>query len=121
MSRPKATATRIVLVLLLAAGGLLTGGCDAGVSVDIGAIRVTVTANGNNLDPDGYVIRVTGNGEDQSQAVDVNDQVLFAVRSGSYTVELGGRADNCVVDINPQVVQVSSGNTSDVLFRTLCG
>lgn len=105
----------------LAGAVLLAAGCDGGLEVDIGGIRVTVTAVGNNIDPDGYTIRVTGNGEDQSQAVDVNGQVVFAVPSGRYTVELTDKADNCVVDLNPQVARVSSGNTTDLLFNTLCG
>lgn len=115
---------RIRLVAMLPAvlgAALLAAGCDSSTTVDIGAIRVVVTATGNNLDADGYVIRVTGNGEDQSQAVEVNDLVLFAVPSGMYTVELTDKADNCVVDVNPQVAQVSSGETTELQFNTLCG
>ena len=59
---------------------LLAGGCDTSFNIDIGAIRVTVTAVGNNIDADGYVIQVTGSGENQSQRVDANGQVAFAVQ-----------------------------------------
>lgn len=100
---------------------LLLPACDSSTTVDIGAIRVQVTAVGNNIDPDGYVIRVTGNGEDQSEPVEVNGVVLFAVPTGSYTVLLTEVADNCIVDVNPQGANVSSGNTDQVLFNTLCG
>ena len=115
---------QICLVSLLPVGlaaALLVAGCDSSTTIDIGAIRVEVTAAGNNLDANGYVIRVTGNGEDQSQAVEVSGQVLFAVPSGRYTVELTDKADNCLVDVNPQAVQVSSGNTAELQFNTLCG
>ena len=119
---PPPNPTRIAAVLaLVLCGALLLAGCGTTVTVDLGTIRVTVTASGNNLDPDGYIIRVTGNGEDQSRPVDVNGEVLFAVPSGRYTVELTGKADNCIVDLNPQTVQVSGGRTSDLLFNTLCG
>ena len=120
MRRMKLTRTTALLSLLLCST-LLWVGCDNSITVDIGAIRVTVTAVGNNIDPDGYTVRVTGNGENQSQAVDANGEVLFAVPSGTYTVELADGAPNCIVDLNPQAVQVSSGNTSELLFNTLCG
>ncbi len=120
MNRTRRTRLLVLLPAVLGAA-LLLAGCDSSLNIDIGAIRVQVTAEGSNIDPDGYVIRVTGNGEDQSQAVEVNGQVLFAVPSGRYTVELTEKADNCLVDVNPQVAQVSSGGTEELLFRTLCG
>ena len=120
MSRTKLTRTTALLTVFLCAA-LLSGGCDSSMTIDIGAIRVTVTATGNNIDPDGYTVRVTGNGEDQSQPVPVNGQVAFAVPAGTYTVELTDGEPNCVVDQNPQAVQVSSGSTSEVQFNTLCG
>ena len=120
MSRTSATRIRTLLPAFLAAA-LLFSGCDNTVTIDIGAIRVEVTTVGNNFDPDGYVIRVSGSGEDQSQPVEVNGQVLFAVSAGRYTVELLDRAANCVVDLNPQVAQVSAGNTTELIFNTLCG
>ena len=120
MSRTRVTGITALPSALLCAV-LLVAGCESSTTIDIGAIRVTVTAIGNSIDPDGYTIRVTGNQEDQSQPVDVDGQVLFAVPAGSYTVELTDIADNCVVDLNPQAAQVSSGNTFELLFNTLCG
>lgn len=120
MHRKRRLGFAAVLPTILSAA-LLFSGCDSSISIDIGAIRVQVTAVGNNIDPDGYVIRVTGNGEDQSEPVDVNGVVLFAVPTGSYTVQLTEIASNCVVDVNPQVAEVSSGETKQLLFNTLCG
>ena len=120
MSRTRRARLLVFLPVVLGAA-LLLAGCDSSLSIDIGAIRVQVTATGNNIDPDGYVIRVTGNGEDQSQAVEANGEVLFAVPSGRYAVELTGKADNCLVDSNPQLAQVSSGGTVELVFNTLCG
>ena len=117
-TKPDRISALLPVVLCTA---LLLVGCDTTLSIDIGAIRVEVTAIGNNFDPDGYIIRVTGNGEDQSQPVAVNGEVLFAVPAGTYTVELGDKAPNCVVDLNPQAAQVSAGNTAQLLFNTLCG
>lgn len=120
MHRTRRLGFTAVLPVIIGAA-LLLSGCDGSISIDIGAIRVQVTAVGNNIDPDGYVIRVTGNGEDQSEPVDVNGVVLFAVPTGSYTVQLTEIANNCVVDVNPQVANVSSGDTEQLLFNTLCG
>ena len=120
MRRMKLHRISVLLPVFLSMA-LLLAGCDTSVTIEIGAIRVEVTAIGNNIDPDGYLIRVTGQGEDQSQRVDATGQVVFAVPSGQYTVELTDVAPNCVVDLNPQAVQVSAGNTSDLFFNTLCG
>ncbi len=110
-----------VLSPLLLCTALLLVGCDTSISIEIGAIRVNVTAVGNNIDPDGYTIRVTGEGESQSQSVDVNGQVVFAVPAGTYRVELTDRSANCIVDLNPQSAQVSAGQTTLLEFNTLCG
>jgi len=120
MSRTNPTRISISLPVLLCVALLLVG-CDTSLTIEIGAIRVEVTAIGNNIDPDGYTIRVTGNGEDQSQSVEVNGQVLFAVPAGRYTVELTDKASNCVVELNPQEAQVAAGQTAILLFNTLCG
>lgn len=117
MSRLKSLRPVVTLLLLAA----LPLACGSSTSIDIGAIRVTTNTFGNNLDPDGYLIRVTGNNEDQSQPVDSNGQVLFAVATGNYVVELTERADNCAVDLNPQAARVGAGDTAEVLFNILCG
>ena len=111
----------LVLLGLALCAVLLAAGCDSSTTIEIGTIRVDVTTVGNNLDPDGYVIRVTGNGEDQSKPVEVNGSVLFAVNAGRYEVELTDKADNCVSDLNPQVVNVSAGETTNLVFNNLCG
>ena len=120
MSRSHCTGARAWWPVLFCAA-LLAGGCESTVSVEVGAIRVRVTASGNNIDPDGYTIRVTGGAEDRSQAVDANGEVVFAVPVGSYIVELLDKADNCVVDLNPQRANVASGVTTRLDFNTLCG
>lgn len=118
----RTNSSRITALLPFLLGvALFVGGCDSSITLDLGTIRVTVTANGNNIDPDGYVIRVFGEGQDQNRRVDANGEVLFAVPSGRYTVELTDKAANCVVDLNPQEVQVGAGNISELLFNTLCG
>ena len=111
----------IALLPFLLGAALLLGGCDTSITLDLGTIRVTVTATGTNIDPDGYVMRVTGGDQDQSRRVDPNGEVLFAVPSGQYTVELTDKASNCVADLNPQGVVVGAGDVSDLLFNTLCG
>lgn len=119
MGRRKLEGIRWWLPALLCLA-MLPVGCDSSQVIDVGAIRVTVTAIGRNIDPDGYTILVTGNGENQSQAVEANGQIVFGVPSGRYLVELRDKADNCVADLNPQAVDVSAGNTAELLFNTLC-
>ena len=111
--------SRALSPLLLVAALLLTG-CDTSLTIEVGAIRVTVTTIGNNLDPDGYTIRVTGEGDDQSQPVAVDGQVAFAVSAGRHLVELLDKEPNCVTDLNPQLAQVSPGQTVELIFNNLC-
>ena len=120
MRRPQTVRISALLPLLLCAA-LLASGCGSSTSIQIGAIRVEVATVGNNLDADGYVIRVSGNGEDQSQRVDVNGLVQFAVNAGQYQVELTDKAANCVTDLNPQVASVVAGETTTLTFNNLCG
>lgn len=119
--RSREPSTNRLPAALLLCTALLVAACGSSITIEIGAIRVDVVTIGNNLDPDGYVIRVTGNGEDQSQAVGVSGQVVFAVNSGRYRVELTEKATNCVTDLNPQLVDVGAGETVNLLFRNLCG
>lgn len=118
--RTRITRARALLPLLLFAAVLLTG-CDSSPTIEVGAIRVTVTTIGNNFDPDGYTIQVTGEGDVQSQAVDVNGEVAFAVSAGRHIVELLDKAPNCVTDLNPQLANVAPGETVRLEFNNLCG
>jgi len=120
MSRTNSYRITALLPFLLAAA-LFVSGCDTSITLDLGTIRITVTATGNNIDADGYVMRVTGEGVDQERRVEPNGEVLFAVPSGRYVVELTDKEPNCIADLNPQAVEGSAGNTSDLLFNTLCG
>ncbi len=120
MNRKNFNRISLSLPFLLCAALLLVG-CDSSLTIEIGAIRVGVTTIGNNLDPDGYTIRVSGEGEDQRQAVAVDGQVAFAVPAGTYLVEQLDKAPNCVTDLNPQVTRVSAGQTALLQFNTLCG
>ena len=110
-----------VLVPALLCAALLGVACDSSITIAIGTLRVEVMTFGNNLDPDGYVVRVTGNGADESRPVEVNGQVLFALDAGRYEVELTEKAGNCATDLNPQVVDVAAGEITVIQFNTLCG
>ncbi len=78
-------------------------------------LTVTVMTVGENLDPDGYTLAVTGVA---NEAVGLNESVVFDVLRIDITVELLGVAANCVVDTNPQTVHVSGPTT--VVFVVEC-
>ena len=121
MSRRNRNMRTSALLLVLLGEAVLLTGCDTSLTIEVGAIRVTVTTIGNNFDPDGYTIRVTGEGDEQSQPVDVNGEVAFAVSAGGHVVELLDKAPNCVTDLNPQLANVGPGQTVLLEFNNLCG
>lgn len=118
--RIRTTRASALLPVLLLAAVLLTG-CDNSLTIEVGAIRVAVTTIGNNFDPDGYTIQVSGEGDVRSQAVAVNGEVVFAVSAGRHIVELLDKAPNCVTDLNPQIANVAPGETVQLEFNNLCG
>jgi hypothetical protein len=88
-----------------------------------GSIRVTTTTTGGDQDADGYNVRVYHNGTlSPPTAVGTNAVVVFSpLRAGTYSVELGGVADNCSMSsANDVTAIVTLAETTDVIFTVTC-
>jgi Tol biopolymer transport system component len=98
---------------------LLTAGCSESTGPSTGAIQLTVTTTGPELDPNGYRLAVDG---EAGQAIPVNDTITLAgLSAGSHDVLLSGLAANCAVAAaNPRAVDVVGGVTADVAFAVTC-
>lgn len=85
----------------------------------VGAIRVTVTTEGPEIDADGYSVVVN---ETQTATVQSNgDVVIPGIRAEAASVSLSGLADNCDVEApHPRTTQVSFAQTAHVEFFVWC-
>ena len=101
--------------------GLVTVGdvAKSTTSVPPGALTVSTSTTGADLDPDGYTVTVDGT---QSQPIGDNASVTFPdVAAGDHSVGLSGIASNCSVSgANPQTVTVSSNSTASTTFEVSC-
>lgn len=84
-----------------------------------GTLQVDTSTTGDDIDPDGYSVSVTGQ---TSQAVGVNGSVSFPnLTPGNYQVQLTGVAANCTVaGSNPRTVAVPGGGTATTTFTVTC-
>ena len=97
---------------------VLAAGCNESNGPNTGAIRVTVTTTGAELDRNGYSIALDGGA---GQAIPVNDTMTLAgLSAGSHHILLSGLAVNCAVAANPRPVAVVGGATAQVAFSVTC-
>jgi len=97
---------------------VLAAGCNESNGPNTGAIRITVTTTGAELDGNGYSIALDGS---TGQAIPVNDTITLAgLSAGSHHVLLSGLAVNCAVAANPRPVEVVGGATAQVAFSVTC-
>jgi hypothetical protein len=84
-----------------------------------GFIRVNTVSAGQDLDPDGYVVRVDNQGGvvvGSSGAI-----TLGPLAEGGHVVELGGVTSNCVVQpLHSRTVTVVAGDTTNTSFQVGC-
>jgi Tol biopolymer transport system component len=108
------------LFLSAAIGGC--GGDGGGVNgPESGAIRVTTSTTGQDLDPDGYTCRMDGGA--RSQPIGVNDTYTFSnIATGQHSIELTGVANNCEVSgENPRSVSILiAGQNANSTFNVIC-
>ncbi len=88
-------------------------------SPTLGSISVTVSTTGVGLDADGYTVTVDGS---ESQSLPTNGVLMFSdLQPGDHTIELAGTAPNCPIGSdNPQLVSVTPGGTTQVIFNVVC-
>lgn len=83
-----------------------------------GAVRVTVTTSGLDLDLDGYRLRFDAG---PSQAVAMNAVIVTDLTPGWRIATLDGVAANCGVrQVSPQPVDVVAEDTTDVAITVEC-
>lgn len=89
--------------------------CDA----TTGAIEVTATTTGDDIDADGYIVDLD---EESSTSIDSNGTATFSsVSEGAHSLTLSGIAANCTVTgDNPATSTVVIGETDDVAFELTC-
>lgn len=93
-------------------------GSDPGNEDTTGTLEVSVLTSGNGTDEDGFTITQG----DNSKAVDPGGTVIFDdLEEGSYSIELTGLDMGCTVDgDNPVSVDVTAGETADIIFEITC-
>jgi hypothetical protein len=84
-----------------------------------GSISVTTSTSGPEPDPDGYSVSVDGG---EGQPIGTNATLTLAdFTPRTYSVQLGGVADNCViVGGATQAVPVEADGTAEVTFELNC-
>ena len=93
--------------------------CTAAEPVSTGAIGVTLTTSGVDLDPDGYLLTVDPS---MDRAVGITGQARFDdVTAGTRGVRLSGLAANCSIQgENPRTVDVPPAGEAEVAFAVRC-
>ena len=119
----KQLLTSAIALLMLG----ITTGCAEDVPTDPpgggggASIQVFTNTIGINTDADGYRVRVTGEGVNQTENVGPVDDVTFSSLSeGDYTVSLEAVAANCVVDETPVSFSLTEANPRLIPFSIVC-
>ncbi|MGD2067298.1 MAG: hypothetical protein PVI57_01335 [Gemmatimonadota bacterium] len=113
--------SRVVSALLVAAvWSLGCGGSESGGTTEpttTGSLRATVSTTGEDVDPDGYRIRV----DSDARPVGASGSVVFQdLSAGSHTVTLEDVSANCAVQNNPRTVGVTAGAEATTAFAVSC-
>ena len=105
--------TLLILTLCL----LASLGCDTGdfTGLDSEILTVSTTTVGANLDPDGYLLRITG---ENDEPIGINETKTFTVLTINITVQLLDVATNCASPNDSVTVDVNSPTT--VTFFVEC-
>jgi len=116
----KGVGNRWVIVLIALSWGL--GACDEETPTGptVGAVRVTATTTGSDVDADGYTASLDGGAGLALPAT--GGEVFFSnVSPGTSSVELTDIAANCsVTGSNPASVTVTAGDTATAAFDLVC-
>jgi hypothetical protein len=101
-------------------GTLLVGCGEDLTGPATGAIEVTSVTSGDPTDPDGYTLRIDGDG---GRALGVNSTIRVSdLQTGDHNLAMDGIASNCVLTgPNPRTVSVTSGGAAQATFQLECG
>ncbi len=116
----RATCPGVLSVGLVILASVAAACGDPAVGPAIGAVQVSVTTTGVELDTNGYSVAIDGG---VGHAIPVNGTMTFAGLSpGSHGVLLARLASNCraVGAANPRSVEVVAGDTAHVAFAVTC-
>ncbi len=104
----------------ITAGAAGMSGTAAIVVPLTGAVRVTTSTTGVDLDLDGYIADVDGSW-DGSRSVGVNGTVILTgIRPGNHTVGLVTASNCTVAGTHPAPITVAGGDTIPVTFDVAC-
>ena len=110
-----------IAVVLAAAIAAVSCGDGEGITVlpRTGALEVTTTSEGTDVDADGYSVQIDGG---TAHAIAASGTLTIDdVIPGTHSVVLGDLAPNCAVSVaNPQSVIVTPADTSSVAFAVTC-
>jgi uncharacterized protein (DUF2141 family) len=92
---------------------------DVTCSSTVGAVEVTVSTTGEDIDSDGYTVDLDGT---SSRSVAANGMTVFTgIAPGNHTLTLQNIEANCdVTSSNPTSASVTPGDTAAVSFDVLC-
>ncbi len=116
----RATLPGVLSVGLVILGSVATACGEQAVGPAIGAVQVSVTTSGVELDTNGYSVAVDAG---VGHAIPVNGTMTFTgLSAGSHSVLLAALASNCgaVGAANPRSVEVVAGDTARVAFAVTC-
>lgn len=91
-------------------------------SIEFGTLVVAVSTSGTELDPDGYVLKITAVDYDQSRQVNRTDSVrVDPIRAGAIAVEISEVAANCwVVSGRRRADSITSSQTTAIHVAVTC-
>ena len=102
---------------LFALAAILSFGCNDILGPSVGALDVTVSTTGVDVDTDGYIVTVAGT----VRQVANNASVVFTgIPPGEYPVVVDGVDPNCSVTGNNQLVKIATTRPSRVSLAITC-
>ena len=105
--------------VVVVAGQTASTTFDVTCSSTVGAVEVTVSTTGEDIDPDGYTVGLDGT---SSRSVAANGMTIFTgVAPGTHTLTLQNIEPNCdVTSSNPTSTNATPGDTVSVSFDVAC-
>jgi hypothetical protein len=111
--------TRLIRWLSAGVTSALLACGEGPVAPDTGTLEVTIAAQGDALDPDGFALSLDAR---PAQWLGPNASLTLAdLPSGNHTLSLSSLAPNCsLITPNPLTAVVPAGGTVQVTFEVVC-